>query len=444
MKRGAQVIIIGAGAAGIAAARELTARGMRVLILEARDRIGGRVRTEYTSPGDAVELGAEFVHGRINASWPLLRKHRLTVVDVPDRHLLLDGEKLRDSGDLWSEVEKIFSRMRHAEDGLTFLEFLKRHCGGAKLAHARRAAIAYVEGFHAARIDRIGVAALMQAEAEAEATDGDRSYRIVNGYVQFLQRIVDSLPPRRVTLRLNTVVEKIAWTRGGVRVHARTAAGKRLPVLHARRAIITLPLGVLQAGAVKFEPELPQRHRDAIEKLAMGTVVRIALRFKEAFWEDPALAKKYKVDLTKIGFIHSPGDPFLAWWTALPVRNPVITAWTAGPRGAELVSWKAEDVRLLALHWLARMFGTTYRRVRGLLESWHYHNWSADPYARGAYSYVPADAAGAPKQLGRSIAGTLYFAGEATDTSGDSGTVHGAIKSGQRVAAEILRQRKRN
>ncbi len=439
MKTQTDVLIVGAGAAGLSAARELTARGKRVVILEARDRIGGRVLTHYPTPHTAVELGAEFVHGRINASWPLLRESGLTVVDIPDRHLLMTGRVLQHPGDMWSEVEKVFQRMRHSEDRMTFAEFLKRHCAGPKLAKARRAAISYVEGFHAARIDRIGVAALMQAEATSEADDGDRSYRLVNGYAPFLQFLCDQLPPQRATLRLNTVVEKIAWSRGTAEIQTRFTSGKRLPVLRARRAIITLPLGVLQAGGVRFDPELPATHRHAIDALAMGTVVRVVLRFKEAFWQEPLMMKKHGLDLTRIGFIHAPGDDFLAWWTAFPSCTPVITAWTAGPRGEKLARWKSADLKTLALKSLARIFGTTYRHAEQHLASWHYHNWSADPFARGAYSYVPAGAMEAPKQLRRPIDGTLYFAGEATDSDGDSGTVHGAIKSGQRAAAAILR-----
>jgi monoamine oxidase len=434
----ADVLIIGAGASGLSAARELTCQGFSVLMLEARDRIGGRVLTEHRDGELPVELGAEFIHGRTTVTWPFVRRARLAAVDVSDRHILYDDGRLQPSSDMWTELEKIMSRLRRADGNESFEKFLKKYCSGPRLRKARRAAISYVEGFHAARIERMSVASLRQAEQASDDEDGGRLYRLLNGYSELMQRMFDALPSERVKLRLKTVVKSVRWSRGSVEVLARS--GGTDVAFRAPRAVITLPLGVLQASSVKFEPALKSKE-EAAAKLAMGSVVRVVLRFKEAFWEDEEFSKKHRA-LPDLGFIHAPGEEFLAWWTPLPVRAPIITAWTAGPKGERLARNSKQVIVGTAIRSLAKMFGVQPRRLAGLLESSHYHNWSVDPFARGAYSYVPVDAHDAPRQLGLPLEETLYFAGEATDTNGDSGTVHGAIKSGQRVAREIMRSLK--
>lgn len=438
------VLIVGAGVAGLAAARALSNRGLSVMVLEARDRIGGRIRTHRDSSlAVPVELGAEFIHGQPGEVWEIVEAARLAAVEVPDqRWQSLDG-KLKQS-EFWPEWEKIAKRMKQAgAPDQSFRQFLEENYSGKVHQETRALALGYVEGFNAARADRISVAALVAAEQSSAAIEGDATFRILNGYDSVAQWLGACGEAQCLTLRLNTAVTEIKWRRGEVEVAARSRLRHPLPPFRAKRVVVTLPLGVLQAlpgaeGAVRFTPALREKQQ-AIRKLATGTVVKIALRFRERFWEAkkfPAQAKG--ADLSPLGFLHSDDEHLPTWWTALPVRAPLLLAWAGGPAAEKLALRKESAIVGQALDTLARLLGLKREWLAELLEAWHGHNWLTDPFARGAYSYVPVGGLDAPRALAEPVDDTLFFAGEATDTKGQSGTVHGAIASGRRAADEII------
>jgi monoamine oxidase len=182
--------------------------------------------------------------------------------------------------------------------------------------------------------------------------------------------------------------------------------------------IVTVPLGVLKSsGAITFNPE-PRAILRAAAALEMGQVHRLTFRFREPFWEEN---EKFK----KVSFLISNDSPFMTWWNSYPVIAPILTAWSAGPG--------ANDAADDALASLARML----RRRIPTPEAVYFHDWQADPFSRGAYSYVPAGAT--RTALSKPVEGTLYFAGEAASRTGRGGTVDGAIESSIRAAEAILR-----
>jgi monoamine oxidase len=164
----------------------------------------------------------------------------------------------------------------------------------------------------------------------------------------------------------------------------------------------------------------------------MGAVARIVLRFRERFWE-------HRPELAPFGFLHSFDPAVPTWWTALPVRVPLLTGWAAGPAAAQFAGQDRASVAARAAGSLARLLGMPEAALHDLLVACHWHDWQSDPYARGAYSYVPAGAMDARRALARPVEDTLFFAGEATEVSGHSAMVHGAIRTGRRAAAEVLR-----
>jgi monoamine oxidase len=212
--------------------------------------------------------------------------------------------------------------------------------------------------------------------------------------------------------------------------------------------LVTLPLGVLQAranetGAVKFLPALAEKAA-AAQSLAMGRVVKIVLRFRERFWEELELSRgDERVSLSDLAFLHAPGEPFPTWWTQLPRRAPLLVGWAGGAQADAFTSQAGRSIRARALDTLARVLAFPRERIEGLLEESYTHDWGGDPFARGAYSYVPAGALGAQERLARAVDDTLYFAGEATNAEGHCGTVHGAIATGLRAAREIRRGARR-
>ena len=185
-------------------------------------------------------------------------------------------------------------------------------------------------------------------------------------------------------------------------------------VVKARRAVVTLPLGVLQAGAVRFSPSIEKAA--ALNKLASGPVIRVAMRFAEPFWP------------SQVAFFHNPRAPFPTFWTPLPMRAPLLTAWAGGPKAARL-SGRADLVR----HAYDSV-RSVFRNPATLMDA-RAHDWRADPFARGGYSYLLVGGKGAREALAAPIGETIFFAGEATDSE-EAGTVAGALRSGIRAARQ--------
>ncbi len=420
--RDSEILIVGAGVAGLSAARALTRSGLRVTILEARSRIGGRIHTLHdpTFPVP-VELGAEFIHGRHPAIWRHVESGRLPAMEITAPHVMAhNGQPQESTGE---ESEALLAGLSAAPEQ-SFQQYVE---SADSSPEARRSAVGYVEGFNAARQERISVRSLAIAKEASARIDGDRNSRLVGGYGCLVDWLWGEIDPEHCRLELETAVEAIEWKRGEVRI---TAGGR---AFSAARAIVTVPLGVFQSGAIRFTP-LPDILRDACAALEMGSAVRIALRFRRPVWEDvPALADA--------AFLHA-DDPFIGiWWTCLPVRAPVIVAWCGGPRAEAAPSDPAAWVPL-ALDALGRLTGLPAGRLAGELRSWHAHNWSTDPYSKGAYSYVRVGGVPAHQRFGDPVEETLYFAGEAVNAEGHIGTVHGAIASGERAASLLHWDRK--
>jgi monoamine oxidase len=207
---------------------------------------------------------------------------------------------------------------------------------------------------------------------------------------------------------------------------------------HAPRAIVTVPLGVLQAPAdaeagIRFDPDPPSLAA-ARTAVIMGHAIRITLRFREPVWERRGV-------LEGGGFLQTSAEWIPTWWTALPVHAPVITGWMAGSAADRALTQRPTEWLDRALRTLARALRTDETTLAGELEAWHAHNWSADPFARGAYSYLRTGGTDDRREWSEPVEDTLYFAGEAVNGEGHAGTVHGAMATGERAAERILASR---
>jgi len=417
------VAIVGAGVAGLRLASLLEDAAFTIVLLEARDRVGGRVYTLHDPLSPVpLELGAEFVHGRPPELWRHIEAGRLRAVKVEGDNIYRSSGEASEAADAIETADRLLSEAAPQMDE-PFRRFLER----TQLSPAAKRAVAgYIEGFNAASLDSIGVLGLVRQQRAEHDIDGGQVFRIVDGYDAVPLLLLRSLREPGV-LRLNTVVERIEWRRGWVRIRARSL-GTDLAV-SARFCAITAPLGVLQSGAIQFDPDPPAVRR-AIHQLAMGDAVRVTLRFRRPFWED-------RPELKNVSFLHAPDEEFPTWWTQAPVRVPVVTAWTGGPTAAKFALCGPEAVISTALDCMSRAFQTDRRALADELAAWRYHDWRNDPFSRGAYSYVPAGALDAIEALTRPVDGSLFFAGEASDPDGHWGTVHGAMRSAERAAAQI-------
>ena len=401
--RSLDVIVVGAGAAGLAAASRLAKAGRSVLVLEARDRIGGRCWTRrMDGVGAPVELGAEFIHGRPRATLDLLRAAGVPGVDSRRTQRLLRNGKLLEI-DGFGEAQK--ATRAHAllrRKDLSFAELLStQRLPRLTMSLARM----MVEGFDAADPERVSARDIVEEWSHALSAS---QMRPQGGYGPLLQTLV--APGVKFLFRKR--VGTIRWTPGAVEVDG----------IRARQVVITLPLGVLQAGDVRFDPD-PGKARP-LAQLASGPVIRVAMRFAEPFWEKRC---------PEVAFFHSLEAAFPTLWTPLPMRAPLMTAWAGGPKAARLAGLPEEALLRHALASLRSVLGRVPRPRSFLVQ-----DWQADPLSRGGYSYVLVGGQGARASLARPVHDTLFFAGEATDAE-EAGTVAGALRSGTRAATEILR-----
>ena len=449
MSRGRQridVVVLGAGAAGLAAARDLSQAGLHVTVLEARPRVGGRILTVHDPRSPVpLELGAEFVHGEAPETLAVARAAGLAILELPDLHETVIAGRFRTGGDLWDAFNRmnkdLAKRVAARRKDFPVSEYLEsvRLPGGAL---ARGMLQSFVEGFYAAQPERLSAKSLaVEANEDEEDSMEGKQFRIGNGNDALMKWLRDGLDPDRCEVRLSTVAHSVQWKRGSTRVECRAGDGAELPTLSARSVIITLPLAVLKAGALKFDPALPAKQR-AMAKLETGQVFKIVLRFREAFWDEPEFLKERRQHNTANGagvnFLHAPGTEVPLWWTAAPVRAPIITGWVGSVRAEALLAEEPQSRVERCLVALSDVLAVPRREIESQLDAWLSHDWRADPFARGAYSYIGVGGIGAPRTLGRPVNDTLFFAGEATNGE-QIGTVAGALASGRRAAREVLR-----
>jgi monoamine oxidase len=429
------VIVVGGGAAGITAALRVASSGLSVLLLEARSRLGGRMFTVQASGSPtAVELGAEFIHGRPPEIFDVLEAHHVPVKSVKGDFLRLENGQL-ESADFFSEVDQLMEKMNDHGPDEAFAQFLERCCPERNQEKVKQWARRYVTGFHAADPELISVHSLVKGMRAEEEIGGHQSFRLKGGYATLLTIWEKQLKDAGVQVELGALVKSVRWKKGEVELEVDRNA--EIVKYTVPKVVITLPLSLLQTGVVKFVPELSCK-QSALDKLVMGKVIRVTLCFRERFWDDLHAGESGKT-LSNASFLFSSADWFPTWWTTMPEKLPVITGW-APFHCAERLSGKSADFVLArATETLATILKVDLKEINRLLASAHFHDWEADPFSRGAYSYVKVGGDSAQKDLAAPIEGTLFFAGEATDFTGHHGTVHGAIRSGNRAAEEILK-----
>jgi monoamine oxidase len=420
------VIIIGAGAAGLSAARILSQAGKLVHVLEARDRIGGRI---YTINGQGfsgpVEGGAEFMHGDLPMTKALMKEAKVTYrAGQGQTWNVVEGHV--STGDFFDEGwSELIDRLQQLDRDMTIADFLQKHFSEPKYASLVESVKAFVQGYDAADVNKASGKAL----AEEWKNEDIKGYRPVGGYTQLMEFLEKEIRRHRGVFEFSSTVKKISRS-GQPHVEVTTETSR---MLTARKILVTVPISILKTDMIQFDPPLTQ-HRSALQQLEMGDVIKFLFEFKRQFWE-----QKNSIEhrhLPGLNFLFS--DAFVpTWWTQKPDNIPLLTGWLAGPVVKKI---DGDDSTLMneAITSLSYLFGCTPEFVVNEIRSAQVINWSADKFSRGAYAYNTLQTTSALKTFTTPVDNMIYFAGEALYDGAEMGTVEAALISGRDAARKIM------
>lgn len=428
----ADVIIIGAGASGLIAARELSRKKKKVIVLEARDRIGGRI---YSQHGKGfyfpIETGAEFIHGNLPLTFKLLNEYKLQKTEITGGLWQHKKGKLVQEYDFIEEGKELEKKLEEVKEDVTVEEFLNTHFREEKYTQLKQSVTRFVEGYDAADIK---YASTLAFKEEWLAEEPWKQYRPAQQYDVLMNSIAKECIENGVEFFLSAAAQKISYAKDNVMV----AASDRK--FSASRIIITVPLGVLRADKeskafIDFDPPLPDPYRNAINKLGYGGVIKFILQFKAAFWKDAPTG-----ELKDMGFLFSDTEKIPTWWTQDTCKLPLLTGWMAGKRSEHFLYDNEEDLLHKAIETLARLLKREKDFIKEQLSAHKIIDWNKDEYALGAYSYSVVNGTEMIETLAAPVEQTLYFAGEALNADGSIATVEAALQSGLKTAKLVLKE----
>jgi monoamine oxidase len=414
-------VIVGAGAAGLMAARELARGGTRVVVLEARDRCGGRIDPLPAAEfGYAAEGGAEFVHGTAALTRALIREAGLSLAPMGGTRWRAAQGVLSPDDRATPHAARLHEALSTLTGDLPIADFLATHFAEPRYAELRRSITRMVEGYDAADPGRASTFALRD---EWMGRGLGRQGRIAEGYGALIAFLASECRRHGAALHLGAAVSAIEADGGEIVVRCRD--GRRFD---ADAAILSVPLPLL--GEIGLPPAAHAKAA-AAQDIGYGNVVKVLLRFSTKWW-----AAWNGQDLADLSFLVS-GAAVPTWWTQHPAPHPVLTGWFAGPRTASVAPLGADELVEMALGSLADDFAMPRDRLEGMLVASRAINWGNDPFACGAYSYATPRTRQAQAVLGKPEAG-VFFSGEALYTGPEMGTVEAALASGWHTAQAIL------
>ncbi len=418
------IVIIGAGAAGLIAARELAQAGKKVAVLEARGRTGGRI---YPLPeeefGYPAQGGAEFLHGDAPISKEILKAAGATVEHAGDWWSVLDGEPRANE---WVTPHEAIleSKLKALKHDMPVAKFFDEYLAGERYADLRDHIFRRIEGYDAADPARFSAFALRE-EVLGEGSWGQLN--IKQGYGLLVRLLEAQCAKNGAEISCNKEVKLVECAGEGVSI--RCADGS---VLGASQALVTVPLPMLQH--IQFTPALP-RKMEAAQQIGFGPVIKILLRFKSKWW-----AHARGRNLERMFFMFS-DEAIPTWWTQYPEPHATLTGWVAGPRAQALSKLSEAVVLDRALLSLSNIFKVGVDELRGEMLVSRVIDWAADSFARGAYSYPTPESKAAIEELLQPVDGKLFFAGEGVYRGEATGTVEAALSSGKAAAERILSRR---
>ncbi|HVS94294.1 MAG TPA: NAD(P)/FAD-dependent oxidoreductase [Mucilaginibacter sp.] len=415
------ILIVGAGAAGLMAAYMLSKAGRKVIVLEARDRIGGRIHTV----GDGfvfkhAELGAEFVHGNLPVTMQIINDAGLEYISQSfEMWQYQDGRLVKGQWDTpgWDELMVGLYKLK---DDIAIGEFLRQNFGEEKYDRLRESVTRFVSGYDTADPDKASALALRE---EWSTEDDDAQYRIAGGYTRIINYLAEESRRQGTVFYLNSIVTRIERSAGKVKVVL--ADGLEY---EAEQVILALPLGVLQAGKLTFQPAIA-KYEEAFAQIGFGAIVKLLLEFSEPFWEEGG-----REHMT---FVMS-AEAIPTWWTQYPLHTGLLTGWLGGIPAEKRKGMTDEEFLHAGIKSLAKVFDKEEKELMRMLTGWKIANWTTDPFTLGSYVYDMLGSHNARKVLSKPVDDKLYFAGEFIYEGPSMGTVEAALTSGLEVAKKII------
>jgi monoamine oxidase len=419
------VIVIGAGTAGLIAAWEMVQTGKTIVVAEAKDRVGGRIHTiddkNFEMP---VELGAEFVHGNLQLTQTLLKKAGAEQYKVRGNIWQNEDESLDEQSDFIEDYSALNKKFKEVKEDISVADFMKDFLKGKEFEEARFTLKNYVEGYYAADTHKASTFALRD---ELNNSD-DEQYRIEGGYVKLLEYLYQYCKEKGVQFYLSHPVKEIKWKKDNVEVMSNQKT------FTAKKVLMTVPVGVLQSETIHFSPAIPEIIT-AAKKLGFGPVIKTLLQFDEAFWKNKEFTQGK--DLEKLSFIFSKAI-IPTWWTYHPKKVAMITGWSGGPHAEKIKDFSTEEILLNALQSLGEIFCIDKTLLQQKLKGWHIANWVNDPYSCGGYSYDVVNGSKFKQIIKQPMENTIFFAGEGLVDGPEIGTVEAALKSGRETAHRLI------
>ena len=428
MMKNADVIIIGGGAAGLMAAHELSKAGKQVTVLEARNRIGGRIHT--LNDNLHAELGAEFVHGDLPVTLQLLKEAGIELQPASgEMWHNQDGKFLKNTAQ-FEHWNLLMEKLSELKADINIGDFLQQEFGDEKYTSLRAWVTRFVSGYDTADPFQASAFALRK---EWQSEDDHAQHRVKGGYGGMINFLIGASEQNGVHFYLNTIAKHIHWTHGQLEV---ITSGNES--FKAKQLIIALPLGVLKAdasqeAAITISPSIG-RCNEAISQIGFGSVVKVLLQFNTAFWEDQSVTG---ADLSDMGFILS-GEAIPTWWTHHPSPSTLLTGWLGGPSADRKKEMSDNELLEESLLSLSRIFKVDTDKLKNNLIASHVVNWTIDPFTLGSYAYDKLESAEARKVLNTPIDHTIYFTGEYLYDGPAMGTVEAALTSGIETAQKLI------
>ena len=419
------VIVIGAGAAGLMAAWELVQTGKRTAVVEARDYVGGRIHTIQDDKFELpVELGAEFVHGDLELTKMLLQKANVETYDVKGEIWQNEDASLDEQSDFIEDYSALNKKFKEVKEDISVAEFFEKHLHGKEFEELRFSLKNYVEGYYAADTNKASTFSLK----EELTNSSDKQYRVEGGYIKLIDHLYQQCKQKGVEFFLFQPVKDIQWKKDEVNVVTQERN------FTSRKVLVTVPIGVLQSEKIHFYPAVPSKIV-ASKKLGFGPVIKTLLQFDESFWKNKEFTKGK--DLDKLSFIFSEAI-IPTWWTYHPKQVAMLTGWSGGPHADEIKNFSEKEILEKALESLSEIFTVEVSQLQEKLTGWHVANWVNDPYSCGGYSYEVVNGSAIKQTIKKPIEQTIYFAGEGLYDGPEIGSVEGALRNGREMAHQMI------